>query len=214
MSDLITLTNQASMTSKEIADLVGSRHTDVKRSIERLMEQKIIAQVPLAFMQEIKGNNRTYDIGYYNFTGEQGKRDTIIIVAQIKPEVTAKIVDRWLELENKNIVPSNYIEALKQVIQREEEKQLLLQRNEQLAHQKECAKLENGKSVYGASIKQVNVKTGDTFSWRPLAKWCEENDIEPQIIYPNGYGSLPANVYPSQAWDEVYQVDLDFLFKE
>lgn len=38
----------------------------------------------------------------YVFTGEQGKRDSIIVVAQLSPEFTAKIVDRWLELERAN----------------------------------------------------------------------------------------------------------------
>ena len=54
MSDLVTLTSQVSMTSKDIADLVGSRHYDVKLSIERLMDKGIIAHLAIAFMQETK----------------------------------------------------------------------------------------------------------------------------------------------------------------
>ena len=54
MNDLVTLTNQVSMTSKDIADLVGSRHYDVKLSIERLMDKGIIAHLAMAFMQETK----------------------------------------------------------------------------------------------------------------------------------------------------------------
>ena len=212
MNDLVALTSQVSMTSKDIADLLGSRHSDVKLSVERLMDKGIIAQSAMAFMQETKGNNRTYDIGYYTFTGEQGKRDTIIIVAQIRPEVTAKIVDRWLELEQRNQTPTTYIEALKQLISREEERQALVERTAQLTHQKELAKLETGKSIYGASIKQVNNKTGDNYSWRPLAKWCDENTIEPQTVYLNGYDSLPTKIYPSEAWLDVYELDLDLLF--
>lgn len=214
MSDLVTLTSQVSMTSKDIADLVGSRHSDVKRSIERLAHKGIIQLTPMAFSEKINDLGLSTQQSYYEFTGEQGKRDTIIIVAQIRPEVTAKIVDRWLELEQRNQTPTSYIEALKQIISREEERQLLLEQTEQLTHQKELAKLETGKSIYGASIKQVNIKTGDSYTWRPLAKWCDENNIEPQITYLNGYGSLPTKIYPSQAWDEVYQVDLDLLFKD
>ena len=212
MSDLITLTNQASMTSKEIADLVGSQHRDVKRSIERLMSKGVISQVPMA--HGIKSNNGVTPLEYV-FTGEQGKRDTIVVVAQIKPEITAKIVDRWLELEQQNNnVPKTYIEALELAITKEKERIALVEHNQQLFHQKEYAKLENGKSIYGASIKQVNIKTGDIYSWRPLAKWCDENNMQPDIIYPNGYNSIETKVYPSEAWYEVYQVDLDLLFKE
>lgn len=35
----------------------------------------------------------------YVFSGEQGKRDSIIVVAQLSPEFTARLVDRWQELE-------------------------------------------------------------------------------------------------------------------
>ena len=212
MSDLVTLTSQVSMTSKDIADLVGSRHSDVKRSIERLAHKGIIQLMPMAFSEKINDLGLSTQQSYYEFTGEQGKRDTIIIVAQIRPEVTAKIVDRWLELEQRNQTPTTYIEALKQLISREEERQALVERTAQLTHQKELAKLETGKSIYGASIKQVNNKTGDNYSWRPLAKWCDENTIEPQTVYLNGYGSLPTKIYPSEAWLDVYELDLDLLF--
>ncbi|KAF1014473.1 MAG: hypothetical protein GAK31_01958 [Stenotrophomonas maltophilia] len=38
---------------------------------------------------------------HYLFTGDQGKRDSIIVVAQLSPEFTARLVDRWQELEAK-----------------------------------------------------------------------------------------------------------------
>ena len=53
MSDLAVLTNQVSMTSKDIADLVGSRHSDVIRSIERLMDKGVITYTPIAFSEKI-----------------------------------------------------------------------------------------------------------------------------------------------------------------
>ena len=34
-----------------------------------------------------------------SFPGEQGKRDSIVVVAQLSPEFTARLVDRWQELE-------------------------------------------------------------------------------------------------------------------
>ena len=33
------------------------------------------------------------------FSGEKGKRDSLIVVAQLSPEFTGAIVDRWIELE-------------------------------------------------------------------------------------------------------------------
>ena len=72
----------------------------------------------------------------------------------------------------------------------------------------------NGKSIYGASIKQVNQVLNSTYTWQPLKKYCEENHMELEYIFPNGYGSLAVVVYPYNAWLNVYEVDLDLLFKE
>ena len=101
------------MSSQEIADLVESRHDSVKRTIERLANQGVIAQPPLVDVQETGGNNRTYTTQVCVFSGEQGKRDSIIVVAQLSPEFTARLVDRWQELESQMRVPGTFAEALR-----------------------------------------------------------------------------------------------------
>ena len=84
------------MTSLEIADLVGSRHDKVKQSIERLADdnehRKAIIQLPP--LGEVK-NHLGQSISVYKVN----KRDSLIVVAQLSPEFTAAIVDRWQELE-------------------------------------------------------------------------------------------------------------------
>lgn len=95
MTDLTSIGVQAAtMTSREIADLVGSRHDNVRVTIERLAERGVIA---LPAMQEKPTAGRPTQ--EYVFTGDQGKRDSIIVVAQLCPEFTAQLVDRWQELE-------------------------------------------------------------------------------------------------------------------
>lgn len=113
MNSLISNTAM-SMTSQEIADLVDSRHDDVKRSIERIAARGVIAYPPMADVQEIGGNNRKYTTQVYVFSGEQGKRDSIVVVAQLSPEFTARLVDRWQELENGSgfRIPATLSEAL------------------------------------------------------------------------------------------------------
>ena len=54
----------------------------------------------------------------YVFSGEQGKRDSIIVVAQLSPEFTARLVDRWQELEaqvRQPAIPQTLPEALRMV---------------------------------------------------------------------------------------------------
>ncbi|MFW2563867.1 phage antirepressor KilAC domain-containing protein [Acinetobacter baumannii] len=93
MNAIVPLLTQ-SMTSLEIADLVEKRHDNVKRTIENLVKQGIITS-PQIEEKPTAGRPSTF----YVFTGEQGKRDSIIVVAQLCPEFTARLVDRWQELE-------------------------------------------------------------------------------------------------------------------
>jgi phage antirepressor YoqD-like protein len=87
------------MTSLEISELVNSRHDKVKQSIDRLSSDNehrpaIIKRPP---MGEVKNHlGQSVSVFFIN------KRDSYIIVAQLSPEFTAALVDRWQELENKN----------------------------------------------------------------------------------------------------------------
>lgn len=91
--------NNLTMTSLEISDLVESRHDNVRRTIETLVGRGVIACPQTEEVQETKGNNRTYTTEVDVFKGEQGKRDSYVVVAQLCPEFTARLVDRWQELE-------------------------------------------------------------------------------------------------------------------
>ena len=89
------------MTSREIADLVGARHDSVKRTIERLAERGVIASPP-----SVEKPTAGRPVAEYVFTGEKGKRDSIVVVAQLCPEFTARLVDRWQELEQRAAAPA------------------------------------------------------------------------------------------------------------
>lgn len=102
------------MTSQEIADLVEKRHDNVKRTIEALVNQGVIARPQIEDVQETGGNNRTYTTQQHVFIGERGKRDSIVVVAQLSPQFTARLVDRWQELESgAAALPKTLPEALR-----------------------------------------------------------------------------------------------------
>lgn len=107
MNNLIS--TNASMTSKEIAELVGSREDNVKRTIERLANSGVISQPPTE--DGIKSANGVIP-KHYVFSGEKGKRDSIIVVAQLCPEFTARLVDRWKELEDERVKPKSQAEII------------------------------------------------------------------------------------------------------
>lgn len=95
------------MSSREIADLVESRHDSVKRTIERLQDKELIQLTP---MVEVKNH-----LGQVVTEYQLIKRDTYVVVAQLSPEFTARLVDRWQELENKQMpqIPQTLSEALR-----------------------------------------------------------------------------------------------------
>lgn len=96
-----TLANSPTMSSREIAELVESRHDSVKRAIERLVERKVIVQPPLVDEPEADAMGRVRVTQVYRIE----KRDSYVIVAQLSPEFTARLVDRWQELETKAAAP-------------------------------------------------------------------------------------------------------------
>lgn len=98
----------ATMSSREIADLVEVRHDSVKRTIERLAERGLIVQPPLVDEPETDALGRTRVTKVYRV----GKRDSYVIVAQLSPEFTARLVDRWQELESKaEFDPASVLES-------------------------------------------------------------------------------------------------------
>lgn len=89
----------ATMSSVQIADLVESEHHHVRISIERLAKKNLIQLPPMRKVENKQSNSPNRFTNAYEFLGEQGKRDSIIVVAQLCPEFTARLVDRWQELE-------------------------------------------------------------------------------------------------------------------
>lgn len=113
--------NTPTMSSREIADLVESRHGDVLKSIERLMESGVIqGYTAMPYTHPQNGQEyKEYLIG---------KRDSYVVVAQLSPWFTARLVDRWQELEEKNskpALPEDYLSALKALTAEVEQRQQL-----------------------------------------------------------------------------------------
>ncbi|MDI5985305.1 Rha family transcriptional regulator [Halomonas sp. M4R5S39] len=104
--------NELTMSSREIAEVVEVRHDSVKRTVERLVERGVITLPP---MEE---TSFTDSLGRKQWTTHHliGKRDSYVIIAQLSPEFTARLVDRWQELEkqvDRPQVPQSFAEALR-----------------------------------------------------------------------------------------------------
>ncbi len=109
--------NTATMSSLEIAELVGSRHDSVKLTINRLASEhsdalgnvtrKAAIQLPPMVAAK---NHLGQTVQVYSVC----KRDSYVVVAQLCPEFTARLVDRWQELESQQVVAlPSYAETLR-----------------------------------------------------------------------------------------------------
>ncbi|EEC8803181.1 Rha family transcriptional regulator [Escherichia coli] len=156
-------TDKASMTSIEIAELVGSRPDSVKRTIETLAKKGII-QFPQSVEIENKQSlgPRRFSSAYV-FEGERGKRDSVIVVAQLCPEFTARLVDRWRELEEQIRKPMSQIEMVAAMaLEAVRQQRRLEQVEEKVTHVTETVeKIKRGTIRDGyAGYRQLVAKTG------------------------------------------------------
>jgi phage antirepressor YoqD-like protein len=97
------------MSSRDIAVLVELRHDNVRRTIAMLADRGVITLPQLEEVPADGPGPRT--ITCYRV----GKRDSYVIVAQLSPPFTARLVDRWQELESASMpaMPQTYAQALR-----------------------------------------------------------------------------------------------------
>jgi len=95
MNDLTNISNEMTMTTVEIAELCNKRHDNVMVVARRLKEKGIICAPEI---EERYNNNNTRLIYRLN------KTESLNLVANLDPLFTARIIDRWQELESKAAV--------------------------------------------------------------------------------------------------------------
>lgn len=101
-------TKDLTMSSREIADLVEARHDNVKVTVDRLVAKGVIAQPALQDEQNSDSLGRPRVTQVYQLK----KRDCFVVVAQLSPEFTARVVDRWQELETRVSRPMSHLEVV------------------------------------------------------------------------------------------------------
>jgi phage regulator Rha-like protein len=220
MTQLSTINNQT-MSSREIADLIEKRHDNIKVSADRLAEKGVIGTPA---MQEFTHNGNVYT--EYLFT----KRDSLILVAQNCPEFTARIVDRWQELEAQAakpvaVLPQTYIEALEQLLQAKKAEQLAIETKAQIGARREATamntasqavkranqlQIELDKSKQYASVKRMEMLYhGQKFDWRLLKSTAAQMEVSCIDVFDANYGTVKA--YHADVWKEAYAVSIEAM---
>lgn len=85
-------TPDLTMSTREISELTGSSHDNVLKTVRRLIEGGVVSRTrPIEYVHP--QNHQVY-IEY-----RLNKRDSLVLVARLSPEFTARVVDRWMVLE-------------------------------------------------------------------------------------------------------------------
>lgn len=156
----------ATMSSREIAELVGSKHEAVRKSAERLAADQLLTSPLAMFPYEHRGNT------YYEF--RFNKRDSLVLVARLSPSFTAAVVDRWQELEGMQSpqIPQTMAQALR----------LAADQAEQIEQQKHQLALAAPKVEF---VEQYVEATG-SMTFRQVAKLLGANErVFRQFLFDN-----------------------------
>lgn len=160
------------MGSYSIGELVGARHDSVKRTMERLAEKGIVTFTPMVGKSSGGRPGTEYHVN---------KRDSFVVVAQLCPEFTARLVDRWQELEgivangspaaidvrNPNqlaLIASQLIE-----VTQEQAKQIEAMQETVQAHDRLCEA--EGSLCITDAAKTLGIRRKDMFDWLHTQGW-------------------------------------------
>lgn len=102
LSLVVDNTQELKMTLREIADYIGVRFGNLEVSMNRLAARGVIRLPATQNFEKINNLGHTVTVKDYVFTGEQGRLDSIVLIAQNVPEMTKKLVERWDQLEKEN----------------------------------------------------------------------------------------------------------------
>ena len=178
MNQLSIISNaNLTMSSREIAELVEKRHDNVKRTIETLVARGVIAS-PQSEEKPTDGRPVTE----YVFAGDQGKRDSIVVVAQLSPEFTARLVDRWQQLEAQiaaqpALDPKNLsrMQLIELAMEAERERLALVEKVEVLTPKADAldriATVSDGSLCLRDAAKQLQLQPKQFNLWMQANKW-------------------------------------------
>jgi phage regulator Rha-like protein len=158
------------ITSREIGELTGRRHDQVLRTAREMVALGVTQSVETLYTHEQNGQQYPEH--------RLSKRDSLVLVARLSPEFTARLVDRWQELEEQVAqafsIPATYAEALQVAADQATENQKL-----QLVILRQAPKvaaIERLASAGGAicitdAANHLQIKPNLLFTWLQEHRW-------------------------------------------
>lgn len=218
---------QATMSSREIAELTDKEHRNVMRDIRAMLDA--------INEDQLKFERMSPDAyGRQQPVFELDREMTELLLTGYSVELRRRVLARWRELETEAARPSELsrLEILQIAMDAEREKLVAIeQRDEAIrtkaqisdrktatamatasAMSREARRLrdELGRNHRHATIKAVKKVTGKEYGWRKMKSFCELSDIHPSKVPDDQYGEVKA--WPAVAWREVHGIELADIF--
>lgn len=133
----LAVANIDSMTSLEIAELTSKNHRDVLRDVRKMLEDLNQDASPILDVAQRTSALAAISSTYTDAQNQErtlyrlDKELTLTLTSGYSVKQRHIIIKRWLELEE-SLAPTNYIEALKELIVKEELRLQLVEQNKQL----------------------------------------------------------------------------------
>lgn len=157
MDSIIKFGRSDTMTSLEIAEVTGKRHFHILRDIDELLKQGVdVTNFGLInYADKRKRKQRCYQLSY---------KGVLLLASGYNPIFREKIINRWEELEknSKPQLPETYLDALKQLVASEEQKQQLALENKRQAEEIDAKNAEIVKLSTAISEMHPKVNYVDT----------------------------------------------------
>lgn len=201
------------MSSLEIAQLIGKQHAHVMRDIRSILEQGVAeSNFGLGSYSDANGQNRPC----YNLT----KKGCLILASGYDAKLREKIIDRWEELETKEqsgnytaqqpLSPSELILKLAEMnVENERKMKELSDKQQRLESEIEEIRQRTitdlHKSTIVAYVSRNNIKL-DVKRYgamgRKASSICKKRNIPVTKINDIRWGNV--NVFPDEVLDEVF----------
>jgi len=199
MNQLATVKSSgtSNLTSVEIAELTGKRHSNVMRDIGNMLDQLKIesAEFCSAYL-DIKGESRPC----YSLP----PREVKILITGYDVVRRAKVIDRLEQLES-NFRPKDLPAALRAYADELEQKERLQLQLKQSEIRTTALEITLDRAEHHASVKKMEARYKRRFPWQPLKDYSITHNYDMPKVFDQNY-ERGVNAYHYDVWMDVYGV--------
>lgn len=197
------------MSSREIADLVGASHDSVLKTVRALIARGVVSGNETTYTHP--QNGQTYPEFLLTF------RDTMVVASGYSVELRARIIDRWQDLEttqDRPALPTTYLEALRELVATvevvEQQQMIIAEQQPKVAAFERIADTD-GMVLISDAAKVLQIDQKKLFAWLCSNRWIFRRGGSKRYI---GFADKLRADYLKHKFDEVPMPDGSVAQKE